>query len=101
MKVNLLMLVLMDNIGAIEMMDMKSRKCRTKHVDTHYHWIGEFIKDDIVKVKYVKLEDKTLDICTKNLLAKLFEKHSKKLVSDVGFFVRCNTRVLLKKKITR
>ena len=42
------------------------------------------------------------DICTKNLPSKPFEKHSNKLVSDVGFFVRCNkTKFPPKKKIPR
>ena len=39
MKVNLPMLVLINNIGAIEMLDLKTGKCRTKHVYTRYHWI--------------------------------------------------------------
>ena len=37
MKVNLPMLVLIHNVGAIEMLDLKTGKCRTKHVDTRYH----------------------------------------------------------------
>ena len=92
MKVDLPMLILIDNIGAIEMLDLKTGKCHTKHVDTRYHWICEFIDDDIVTVKYVKSENNVSDICTKNLPSKLFEKHSNKLVSDVGLFTRCNTR---------
>ena len=50
--------------------------------------------DEIVDVKYVKSEDNVLDICTKHLPAKLFKKHLDKLVSDVGFFTRCNTRLM-------
>ena len=65
MKVNLPMLVLIDNIGVIEMLDLKTGKCRTKHVNTRYHWIREFINDDIVTVKYVKSENNVSDICTK------------------------------------
>ena len=42
----------------------------------------------------MKSEDNILDICTKNLPAKLIEKHSQKLVSDVGLFTRCNTRLM-------
>ena len=82
------MLVLIDNIGAIEMLDLKTGKCRMKHVDTRYHWIRQFVDDKIVDVKYVKSEDNVSDICTKNLLVKLFEKHSSKLVSDVVFFCK-------------
>ena len=100
MKVNLPMLVLIDNIGAIKMLDLKTNKCRTKHVDMRYHWIREFIKDDFVNVKYVKSENNVSDICTKNLPTKLFEKHSGKLVSDVVSFTRCNTRIFPRKKIS-
>ena len=79
------MLVLIDNIGAIEMLDMKSGKWRTKHVNTRYHWIKEFIDDELVLVKYIKSEENVSDICTKNLPPNLFKKHSSKLISDVGF----------------
>ena len=85
MKVNLPMLVLIDNIGAKEMLDMKTAKCRTKHVNTRYHWIKQFVDNEIVDVKYIKSENNIADICTKNLQPKLFEKHSSKLISDVGF----------------
>ena len=56
MKVNLPMLVLIDNIGAIEMLDSKTGKCRTKHINTRYHWIKEFVDNKLVKVSYVKSE---------------------------------------------
>ena len=39
-----------------------------------------------------KLENNVVDILTKNLEPRLFEKHTSELVTDVGFFVRCNTR---------
>ena len=94
MKVNLPMLVLIDNIGAVEMLDMKSGKCRTKHVNTRFHWIKEFIDNEIVLVKYIKSEENVSDICTKNLPANLFKKHSSKLITNVGFIVRCNTRLI-------
>ena len=51
LKVNLLMFVLIDNVGAIEMLDLKTNKCRTKQVDTRYHWVREFINDNIIVVK--------------------------------------------------
>ena len=101
MKVNLPMLVLFDNIRAIEMLDMKMGKCRMKHVDTRYHWITQFVDDEIVDVKYIKSENNVADICTKNLQPKLFEKHSSELISDVGFFVRCDKTKFPQKKILR
>ena len=52
----------------------------------------------------MKLENNVADILTKNLQPRLFEKHANKLVTniveegkqmnDVGFFVRCNTRLM-------
>ena len=75
------------------MLDLKTNKCCMKHVDTRYHWIKQFVDDDIVNVKYIKSEVNVSDICTKKLPAKLFEKHSNKPVSDVGFFTRCNTKL--------
>ena len=100
MKVNLPMVVLIDNIGAIEMLDSKMGQCKTKHIDTRYHWIKEYVDNNTVKVDYVKLENNVADILTKNLQPKLFKKHASKLVTNignasepvngVGFFVRCN-----------
>ena len=43
MKVNLPMVVLIDNIRAIKMLDLKTNKCCTRHVETRYQWIQEFI----------------------------------------------------------
>ena len=57
-----------------------------KHIDTRYNWIKQFVDNEIVDIKYIKSENNVADICIKNLLPKLFEKHSSKLISDVGFF---------------
>ena len=102
MKINLPMIVLIDNIGAIEMLDSKTGQCKTKHIDTRYHWIKQYVNEDKVRVDYIKSEENVADILTKNLNPKLFEKHASKLVTnivdkskqmnDVGFFVRCNPR---------
>ena len=111
MNVNLPMVALIDNIGAIEMLDSKTGKCRTKHVNTCYHWIKEYVDNDTVKVAYVKLENNVADILTKNLQPRLFEKHASKLVTnienasepvnDVGFFVRCDKTKFPQKKPLR
>ena len=94
MKVNLPTILLLNNIGEIEMLDLKTNKYRTKHVDTRYHWIRGFIEDNLVNVKDVKSEDNTSYICTKNVPAKLYKKHLEKLMSNVGFFYRCNTQTI-------
>jgi hypothetical protein len=45
-KVNLPIVVKMDNIGAIFMSENASTGFRTRHVDTRYHFVREFIKED-------------------------------------------------------
>ena len=102
MKVNLPMIVLINNIGAIEMLDSKTGQCKTKHIDARFHWIKQYVDEDKVNVNYIKSENNVADILTKNLQPRLFEKHANKLVTnlvdkskqmnDVGFFVRCNPR---------
>ena len=62
---------------------------------------AQFFDDEIVQVKYTKSEDNTLDICTKNLPANLFKKHSSKLITDVGFIVTYDTTKFPRKKILR
>ena len=99
-KVDLPMVVLIDNIGAIEMLDSKTGQCKTIHIDTRFHWIKQYVDENKVKVNYVKSENNVADILMKNLQPRLFEKHASKLVTnivdeskqmnDVGFFVRCD-----------
>ena len=67
MKVNLPMIVLINNIGAIEMLDSKTGQCKTKHIDTRFHWIKQYVDKDKVKVNYIKSEENVADIFTKNL----------------------------------
>ena len=110
-KVDLPMVVLIDNIGAMEMLDSKTGQCKTKHIDTRFHWIKQYVDENKVKVNYVKSENNVADILTKNLQPKLFEKHANKLVTnivneseqmnDIGFFVKCNTRLMGKAKTWR
>ena len=64
-KVDLPMVVLINNIGAIEMLDSKTGQCKTKHIDTRFHWIKQYVDENKVKVSYVKSENNVADILTK------------------------------------
>ena len=93
------------------MLDSKTGQCKMKHIDSRFHWIKQYFDENKVKVNYVKSENNVADILTKNLQPRLFEKHANKLVTnigdegkqmnDVGFFVRCNTRLMGKGKTWR
>ena len=91
-KVKLSMTVIINNVGAIEMLSHHTISFRTKHVDTRFHWIWDNVPDKFVQVKYIKSEDNKLGICTITLTVPLFKKHAKKFVTDVRFCVWCDAR---------
>jgi hypothetical protein len=65
-----------DNIGAIYMSNNATTSTRTKHVDTRYHYVKEYVEDGIVKVILVKSRDNKSDIFTKNTNQETYERHT-------------------------
>jgi len=61
-----------DNIGAIYLTKNATTGSRTKHVDTRYHFVREYVEDGIIKVVFVRSEDNHSDIFTKNLPGTLY-----------------------------
>jgi hypothetical protein len=64
-----------DNVGAIFMAENATATTRTKHVDTWYHFVREFVFDKFIKVVFVKSEENKSDMFTKNVSSDLYEKH--------------------------
>jgi hypothetical protein len=64
-----------DNVGAVYLSKNATTGNRTKHIDTRYHFVREYVEDGIVKVVFVRSEDNDADIFTKNLNGETFEKH--------------------------
>jgi hypothetical protein len=81
-KINLPILVKMDNIGAIFMSENASTSFRTQHVDTRYHFVQEFIKDGFIKIEFVRSAENDSDLFTKNINQELYEKQTKKFLED-------------------
>ena len=71
--------VLVDNVGAMYIAENPVTK-RTKHIDTRYHVIREYIRDGIIILKYVKTAENVADIFTKNVMEKQFAEFTNKLV---------------------
>ena len=71
--------VKVDNIGAVYLAKNATTGNRTKHIDTRYHFVREYIEDGIVKVIFVRSEENDADIFTKNLNGENFHKHSKSI----------------------
>ena len=80
-KVELPVTILVDNVGAIYIAENAVTK-RTKHIDTRYHVIREYVSDGIVELKFVKSIDNVADIFTKNVTEKIYEKFESKLVCN-------------------
>ena len=48
---------------------------RTRHIDARYHFIREFIEEGYIKIIFVKSEDNSADIFTKNVNGDVYRKH--------------------------
>ena len=64
-----------DNIGAVYLAKNATTGNRTKHIDTRYHFVREYIEDGILKVLFVRSEENDADLFTKNLNTETFQKH--------------------------
>ncbi len=64
-----------DNIGAVHHSKNATTGNCTKHTDTRYHFVRDYIEDGILKVVFVRTEDNHADIFTKNLNIETFGKH--------------------------
>ena len=69
-----------DNVGAMFMANNAGTR-RTKHIDTRFHLVREFIQDDILKIEFVRSNENVADIFTKNVDEKTYSKHADKIMS--------------------
>jgi hypothetical protein len=72
-----------DNVGAIYLSNNHTTSQRTRHIDTRYHFVCEYIEDNIIKVLFVRSEDNEADIFTKNTNSSLFHKHITHMIKPV------------------
>ena len=75
-------IVRVDNVGAIFMSENVSTSSRTKHVDTRYHFVREFVEEGFVKIIFVRSEDNISDPFTKNTPSSIYEKHTAEFVAQ-------------------
>jgi hypothetical protein len=84
-NVNLPIVVKTGNIGAIYMTENALTGFCTWHVDTHHHFVWDFVEDGFIKVKFVRSVEKDSDLFTKNVNQEMYEKHTKKFLEDSEF----------------
>ena len=81
-RVPLPIIVRIDNNGAIFMSNNLAISERTKHIDIKYNFVRQYVEEGFIKVIFVRSEDNTADIFTKNLSSELHQKHKKELVME-------------------
>lgn len=65
--------ILEDNQGAIAIVKNPVNHSRMKHIDIHYHYIRECVKNGQIQVQYCPTVDMKADILTKPLTRQRFE----------------------------
>jgi len=79
-KIQLPIRVHVDNIGAIFLAENQNSSDRTKHVDTRYHFVRQYIRDGTVLIEFVRSCDNDSDIFTKNMTCEIHHQHCEKLI---------------------
>ena len=67
-----------DNIGAIFLAENQNSSDRTKHIDTRYHFVRQYIRDETVMIEFVRSHDNDSDIFTKNMTSEIHHRHREK-----------------------
>ena len=83
LEVKLPITVRVDNMGAIFMSENSTTSNRTKHVDTRYRFVNEFVGDGFNKIMFLKTEDNVTDIFTKNAGDEIRNLQHNKMVKEI------------------
>jgi hypothetical protein len=75
-------IVKLDNAGAIFMAENVSATSRTKHIDTRYHFVREFVEDGMIKIVFVETQDNKADMVTKNVSGEVYDEHVESFIMD-------------------
>jgi hypothetical protein len=79
-KIKLPVQVKVDNMGAIYMSENSAPSARTRHADIRQKFTADLQDKGLIKIDFVRSEDNTSDILTKNVTVDLFERHVKHLI---------------------
>jgi hypothetical protein len=79
-KIKLPAQVKCDNMGAICISENAAPSARTRHADLRQKFTADLQDKGLIKVDFVKSEDNTADILTKNVSIDLFKHHTRSIV---------------------
>ena len=83
-KVNYLIIMNVDNQGAVFLAHNDGASMRTRHIDVRYHFVREYVENRVVKILFVRLEDSDSDVFTKNIMREVFWRHTGKFMVEVS-----------------
>ena len=55
----------------------------TKHVDTRYRFINEFVEDGFIEIIFVRTKENMSDIFTNNRSGEIGNRHHNKIVKEI------------------
>ena len=70
-----IIMVYVDNEGAINLATNPFSSARTKHIDVRFHFIRELVSSGTIAVEYVPTTEQRADILTKALVGPIFREH--------------------------
>ena len=82
LKLEVPVVIHVDNTGAIDIATTLSCNKRTKHIDVRHHFIRDNYEQGIIAPMHIPTDNNIADIFTKPLGEALFLKHRAKLISD-------------------
>jgi hypothetical protein len=89
-------MVKVDNVGAIFMAENVSATNHTKHINTQYHFVHEFVEDGMIKILFTK--SKTIkQICsqfTKNASGEVYDDYVESFAKISLLMAEQHVRVL-------
>jgi hypothetical protein len=72
-------MILCDNKRCIKMTENPVFHDRSKHIEIHYHYIHDMVQRGALKLLYVSMDEKVVDVLTKPLSCVMFEHFRDKL----------------------
>jgi hypothetical protein len=82
LKVQLPMVIEVDNKGAVDLANSWTATGRTRHISTRINFVRELKEEGIISVKWISNKHMSSDIFTKNVGGKGFERHRNVYVSE-------------------
>jgi hypothetical protein len=68
-----------DNLGAIFLCKNQQVSSRTKHIDVRHHYMRNLLEEKRLDIRFIRSEDNSSDICTKNTSKEIHDKLTPKI----------------------